>query len=82
MSDETPTQPTDEQLLALPSHERARLAQLLLESLEEEDEEDADVEAAWAAELVRRVEDIRAHPEKAIPWEDVQTELQGRSRRR
>jgi len=42
--------------LELSLHERARLAERLLASLDE----DAAVEEAWAAEIERRVEDYRS----------------------
>ena len=34
------------------------------------------------AELERRAEELRQHPERGIPWETVQTELHGRLKSR
>jgi putative addiction module component (TIGR02574 family) len=48
----------EQQVLRLSATQRARLARVLLESLDEETEE--DVEAAWAAEAKRRSEELRS----------------------
>ena len=45
-----------QEVLQLPEADRAELARFLIESLD--DSEDPDVEAAWDAELRRRVERI------------------------
>ena len=60
----------------LPEHDRATLAGLLIESLESEP--DPDVEAAWAAEIERRVADLESGTVKTIPWEEVRQRLLGR----
>jgi putative addiction module component (TIGR02574 family) len=54
------TQGTDleEKVLRLSVKKRARLARLLLESLDAEDE--GDVEAAWVEEAKRRYEEVRS----------------------
>ena len=52
--------------LRLPNHERAELASRLLESLEPVFA-DADIEAAWAAEIKRRIDDLNSGKEKTIP---------------
>ena len=57
----------------LPEHDRATLAGLLIESLESEP--DPDVEAAWAAEIERRVADLESGTVKTIPWEEVRQRL-------
>ena len=54
--------------------ERAELAAELLASLDGEPEE--DVEAAWAAEIQRRIDRIEAGTEKLIPWEDVRRRIE------
>lgn len=51
--------------LRLPESERAALAGELIESLETE--ADTDVEAAWSAEIHRRVEDLSAGRAQTIP---------------
>jgi len=45
-----------QEVLQLPEADRAELARFLIESLD--DSEDPDVEAAWDAELLSRVERI------------------------
>lgn len=57
----------------LSESERAELAGLLLESLETEP--DADVEAAWAEEIERRVRDIDEGKVETVPWDEVRAEL-------
>jgi putative addiction module component (TIGR02574 family) len=57
----------------LPEHDRAALAGLLIESLEAEP--DPDVEAAWAAEIERRVAQLDSGAVKTIPWEEVRQRL-------
>jgi putative addiction module component (TIGR02574 family) len=57
----------------LSEQDRATLAGLLIESLEAEP--DPDVEAAWAAEIERRVQEIDAGTVKTIPWEEVRQRL-------
>jgi putative addiction module component (TIGR02574 family) len=53
--------------------DRAALAGLLIESLE--GEPDPDVEAAWAAEIERRVADLDSGKVQGIPWEQVRQRL-------
>lgn len=57
----------------LTEQERASLAGLLIESLE--GEPDPDVEAAWAAEIEKRVAELEAGTAKTIPWEEVRQRL-------
>jgi putative addiction module component (TIGR02574 family) len=57
----------------LSEQDRAALAGLLIESLE--GEPDADVDAAWAAEIERRVAELDAGTVKTIPWEQVRQRL-------
>lgn len=58
--------------LELPSRERARLAHLLVASLDaEENEAPADVERAWSEEIERRLAEYRAGTVQPIPAEDV-----------
>ena len=66
-------------LLRLPSGERADLAMALWASL---DDAQRGVELALtreqAAELDRRLEEHRADPSSALPWEDVRRKLLNR----
>jgi putative addiction module component (TIGR02574 family) len=60
------------EVLRLPRHDRARVAEELFSSLEEPDEE---VAAAWAAELAKRSQDIASGRVQTIPWETVRSEI-------
>ena len=62
--------------LALPTEARAALAGSLLESLDTEVDEDA--EAAWAAEVNRRVAELDSAAVKTIPWAEVRRRLAAR----
>lgn len=62
-----------EQATALPPADRAELAGLLLESIEDEPEE--GVEEAWAAEIERRIADYRAGRVRMIPWSEARAYL-------
>jgi putative addiction module component (TIGR02574 family) len=62
-----------EEALALAPGERADLAASLLESLDETPEE--DLEAAWAAEVERRVREVEAGSVKTVPWSEARQRL-------
>jgi putative addiction module component (TIGR02574 family) len=53
--------------------DRAELAGLLLESIEDQPEE--GVEEAWAAEIERRIADFRAGRVRMIPWSEARAYL-------
>ena len=57
--------------LRLPRAERARLAERLIASLDE----DAGIEQAWAEEIRRRVGELRSGAVQPIPGEQVFDEL-------
>ena len=57
----------------LPPQDRAELAGLLLESLEEG--RDEGVEEAWAAEIERRMAEYRAGRVKTLSWQEVRAHL-------
>jgi putative addiction module component (TIGR02574 family) len=57
----------------LTPNDRAELAGLLLESIEEPADE--GVEEAWAAEIERRMAEYRAGRVKTIPWSEVRARL-------
>jgi putative addiction module component (TIGR02574 family) len=59
--------------LALPPDERAWLASELIASLDEG--EDIDVEAAWAAEIERRIADVESGKAKTVSWEEARTRI-------
>ncbi len=62
--------------LSLPRSERARLAERLLASLDE----DAEIEEAWAVEVRQRLEAFRNREVEAVPAEDVLREARERIR--
>jgi hypothetical protein len=67
-----------EELLELPRADRSAAAEKLLESLEDEvDEDEAAVAAAWVAEIERRV----AADEPGIPLQQVIDEGRARLKR-
>jgi putative addiction module component (TIGR02574 family) len=57
---------------SLPPEERIRLAEELLSSVQDSDEE---IEAAWAEEIKRRLEEIESGTAKLIPAEEVFAEI-------
>jgi putative addiction module component (TIGR02574 family) len=66
---------TDELLaeaLRLPRQDRARVAEHLLSSLEEADDQ---VAAAWANELVRRSRDVGEGRVDTVDWETARAEI-------
>jgi len=56
----------------LPPEERIRLAEELLSSVQDSDEE---IEAAWAQEIERRLEEVENGTAKLIPAEEVFAEI-------
>ena len=58
--------------LALPSDERAALANTLLDSLEASNQ---SVQEAWDEEVARRIEDLKAGKAVTVPWEQLHREL-------
>jgi putative addiction module component (TIGR02574 family) len=58
--------------LNLPLHERARIAEALIASLDE----DAEIEVAWASVIDRRVRELDSGLVKGIPAEDVFREIE------
>ena len=63
------------QLLTLPAEDRARLAALLLASLEGADSDAAD---AWDAEIARRTGQLAAGEVESVPAADVFAEVERR----
>jgi putative addiction module component (TIGR02574 family) len=64
-------------LLALPRAERARLAERLIASLDE----DVEVEQAWEAEVKRRLDGYRAGEIEAVSSASVHEEARRRLKR-
>jgi putative addiction module component (TIGR02574 family) len=59
--------------LRLPPKARADIAGALLHSLDEQ--EDLDVDPAWAREIERRVQDVRSGKVKLTSWEKARKSL-------
>ena len=64
------------EVLGLSESDRAELAQLLIESLDAE--VDADAEAAWDAEMARRLQRQEDGKSKSRPAEDVLAEIRNK----
>ena len=62
--------------LKLPIEARAAIAGSLIESLDEEVDE--DVEAAWAKEIARRIRDLDSGKAKTIPWSKARRSIRPR----
>lgn len=70
------------EVMELPRPDRAHLAQKLIESLHDTtDQDSAEVERAWEAELARRWAEIKAGTARLIPSEVVFGRLRERKRR-
>lgn len=63
--------------MRLPIHERARLAERLLTSLDE----DAEVEEAWAEEVRKRLEEYRSGGLAPVSGAEVFADVRARLRR-
>ena len=60
------------QALRLSADDRERLLERILATLVESD---ADTDAAWKAEIERRVDAIESGEMRTIPWDDVKKDL-------
>lgn len=67
-----------EKAAELPPEDRAELAGLLLETLDEDRDEDSEV--AWAAEIERRMADFRSGRVRTISWAAVRANLHRQNR--
>ncbi|HEX3584565.1 MAG TPA: addiction module protein [Candidatus Angelobacter sp.] len=70
------TQEADDLLkkaLMLPANERATLAGLLIDSLEEVDE--ASVQDAWHDEIAQRIKELDSGKAKTISWDEIQRRI-------
>jgi putative addiction module component (TIGR02574 family) len=64
-----------EELAVLPVADRAALASFLLSSLDDEEDDPAEVEAAWDAELAQRMEEMQSGKVVGIPAAEVLEEM-------
>jgi putative addiction module component (TIGR02574 family) len=62
--------------LALPEEERMALVRVLIESLDEAAELDA--ERAWDQEISRRISDLDSGTARTVSWEEVQQRIAAR----
>jgi len=65
-----------EEALKLPIEARAALAGSLLESLDEVVDE--NVEATWADEIARRIDDLNTGKAKTVPWSEARRRILSR----
>jgi len=65
--------------LQLPPEERAALAGELIQSLDSEVDDDA--EAAWSAEIRRRIERLDAGLANTVPWAEARRRILAAARR-
>lgn len=65
------------QALDLKEEDRAALAGILIESLEEEPAE--DIELIWKREVSRRMAELDSGKVETIPWEEVKARLMKRN---
>lgn len=65
-----------EAALQLPDEARAALAAMLLDSLE--NDVDSDAEAKWAAEIVQRVQALDSGTVQLVPWTKARRMISGR----
>jgi len=74
------TDSLESQLLTLPPSDRARLVEVLLESLDQEVESGpvVELEAAWAAEAERRLAELRAGTVAGVPAEQVFADIRSK----
>jgi putative addiction module component (TIGR02574 family) len=62
--------------LKLPREARAALAGSLIDSLDQEVDEDA--EAAWEGEIARRLRELDTARVKPVPWSEARRRIAGR----
>lgn len=65
-----------DEAMGLPQEARAALAASLIESLD--DQVDEDAESAWASEISRRVQEVREGGVDLVPWEEARRRIHGR----
>jgi putative addiction module component (TIGR02574 family) len=72
-----PLERLESEVLRLSHEERARLAQLILVSLDSDSFEDPEtVEKAWAEEIERRVAEVLSGVVQTIPGDEVFKEIE------
>ncbi len=71
-----PLEAVAREAIALPRHQRLSLARLLIEL--DDPGSEADVEAAWEAEIQARLRAVREGRVQGIPYEEVLTRVDRR----
>ena len=68
-----------DEALDLPAQDRARLAGELLKSLDDAEEvlDQAVYDAAWGAEIERRLREIDTGAVQAVPWSEARRRIVG-----
>jgi putative addiction module component (TIGR02574 family) len=61
--------------LRLPAEARAAVAAELIQSLDEPEDSAEEVEAAWADEIRRRLDDVDAGVVTPIPWPEARRRI-------
>ena len=61
-----------EEVLALPAHERARIASDLLASLDSEAVDEDEIDQLWSAETQRRAATLESGDAGTLTWENIQ----------
>jgi putative addiction module component (TIGR02574 family) len=61
--------------LRLPAEARAAVAAELIESLDDPEQADEDVEAAWSEEIRQRLADVDAGVVTPIPWPEARRRI-------
>jgi putative addiction module component (TIGR02574 family) len=59
--------------MRLPASDRAELADLLIDSLD--DGSDADAQEAWSDEIARRLAELDSGAVKTVPWAEVRRRM-------
>jgi putative addiction module component (TIGR02574 family) len=65
-----------EQALKLPPAARAALADSLVDSLDEQADQDA--EKTWGVEIARRIEELNSGVVQSVPWVEARRQLRAR----
>lgn len=66
--------------LRLPMRSRAKLAADLIDSLDGESDDPAEVEGAWAKEIERRLAEFDSGKVKSIPWAEARRRIAAAAR--
>lgn len=69
-------------MLALPSHDRARIASELLASLDSETVEETEIDELWAAETQRRAAMLDTGDARTLTWGEIEQRFADRRAQR